>query len=99
MTSNEASFYYWSYYVFLVMSFLIASLVALSHGIESYQYESLQTLEMYLFVLFITSVFWEGIWRPPLPRLMMFPLQILVFFIGLQLSVSIAVKLFAWRRI
>lgn len=96
---NENSFYYWSLYIFLVVTFVLASIASIVLGVDNYQYESLETLEMQLFVLFLVCVFWEGIWRPPLPRAIMFPLQILVFGIGLHLSVSIAVKLFAWRKI
>lgn len=95
----KSSFNYWLYYFALVYSFAISSLLVLYQGIESYHYQSLETLEMYLFVLFVTTVFWEGIWRPPLPAVIMIPLQILVLLIGMNLSVSIAVKLFALRRI
>jgi len=95
----KSSFNYWLYYFALVYSFAISSLLVLYQGIESYHYQSLETLEMYLFVLFVTTVFWEGIWRPPLPTVIMIPLQILVLLIGMNLSVSIAVKLFALRRI
>lgn len=96
---TQTSFQYWLFYVLITIGFVLSSVYSACRGIDNYAYESLQTLEMYLFVLFLAVMFWEGIWRPPLPTVLMIPLQILLFTVVLQLSVAIGVKLFAWRRI
>lgn len=95
----QTSFEYWIFYVLIAFGFVFSAVYSAVLGIDNYAYESLQTLEMYLFVLLVAVMFWEGIWRPPLPALLMIPLQILLLTVVLQLSVAVGVKLFAWRRI